>query len=92
VYEHPDPSDIAHADEHLKPLLTYHFESQTQLPRESLLLYVQEETARREQIAHDLTREEPGVERVAEAAAQLAAMPARARASGMSLFSAPACA
>jgi AcrR family transcriptional regulator len=56
--------------------LTYHFESQTQLLRESLLLYVEEETARRERVARDLAAEEPGVERVAEAVARLAAMPA----------------
>jgi TetR/AcrR family transcriptional regulator, regulator of biofilm formation and stress response len=56
--------------------LTYHFDSQTQLLRESLLLYVEEETTRRQQVARDLAREEPGVERVAEAVAQLAAMPA----------------
>ncbi|MGC2375000.1 MAG: TetR family transcriptional regulator [Solirubrobacteraceae bacterium] len=55
--------------------LTYHFDSQTELLRESLLLYVEEETARRELIARDLASEKPGVERVAEAVEQLAAMP-----------------
>lgn len=55
--------------------LTYHFDTQTQLLRESLLLYVEEETARREQIAHDLAREKPGVEQLAQAVAQLAAIP-----------------
>ena len=47
--------------------LTYHFTSQAQLLRESLLLYVEEETARREQIARELAAEKPGVERVAGA-------------------------
>jgi AcrR family transcriptional regulator len=56
--------------------LTYHFTSQTQLLRESLLLYAEEETARREQIARGLAGEKPGVEQVAEAVAQLAALPA----------------
>ena len=55
--------------------LTYHFTSQTQLLRESLLLYVEEETARREQIARELAGEKPGVERVAEAVEQLVATP-----------------
>jgi AcrR family transcriptional regulator len=55
--------------------LTYHFDSQTQLLRESLLLYVEEETARRDQIARDLESEKPGVEQLAEAVEQLAAIP-----------------
>jgi AcrR family transcriptional regulator len=55
--------------------LTYHFSSQAQLLRESLLLYVEEETARREQIARDLATEEPGVEQVAEAVERLVAIP-----------------
>jgi AcrR family transcriptional regulator len=55
--------------------LTYHFNSQTQLLRDSLLLYVEEETTRREQIAHDLASEKPGVEQLAEAVEQLAAIP-----------------
>jgi AcrR family transcriptional regulator len=56
--------------------LTYHFDTQTQLLRESLLLYVEEETTRRQQIALDLAREKPGIEQLAEAVAQLAAIPA----------------
>jgi DNA-binding transcriptional regulator YbjK len=55
--------------------ITYHFTSQTQLLRESLLLYVEEETARREQIARALAGEKPGVEQVAEAVEQLVAIP-----------------
>jgi AcrR family transcriptional regulator len=55
--------------------LTYHFDTQTQLLRESLLLYVEEETTRREQIARDLAREKPGVEQLAQTVAQLAAIP-----------------
>ncbi len=55
--------------------LTYHFDSQTQLLRESLLLYVEEETARREQIARDLASEKPGVEQLAATVEQLAAIP-----------------
>jgi DNA-binding transcriptional regulator YbjK len=45
--------------------LTYHFETQVGLVRESLLLYVGEEVARLEQIADDLRRRHPGVEQVA---------------------------
>lgn len=55
--------------------LTYHFTSQAQLLRESLLLYVEEETARREQIARELAAEKPGVERVAGAIEGLVATP-----------------
>jgi AcrR family transcriptional regulator len=55
--------------------LTYHFSSQAQLLRESLLLYVEEETTRRERIARDLATEEPGVEQVAEAVERLVAIP-----------------
>jgi DNA-binding transcriptional regulator YbjK len=55
--------------------LTYHFASQAQLLRESLLLYVEEETARREQIARDLAGEVAGVEQVAEAIERLVAIP-----------------
>jgi TetR/AcrR family transcriptional regulator, regulator of biofilm formation and stress response len=55
--------------------LTYHFDTQTQLLRESLLLYVEEETTRREQIARDLAPEKPGVEQLAQAVEQLAAIP-----------------
>jgi DNA-binding transcriptional regulator YbjK len=47
--------------------LTYHFASQAQLLHESLLLYVEEETARREQIAGALATQDPNVEQVAEA-------------------------
>jgi len=56
--------------------LTYHFDNQTQLLRESLLLYVEEETLRRKQIASELAARRPGVEQVAEAVEQLATMPA----------------
>ena len=55
--------------------LTYHFDSQSQLLRESLLLYVEEETTRRQQIASNLASEQPGVEQLAEAVEQLAAIP-----------------
>ncbi|HEY2631653.1 MAG TPA: TetR family transcriptional regulator [Solirubrobacteraceae bacterium] len=55
--------------------LTYHFDTQTQLLRESLLLYVEEETTRREQIAVALAREKPGVEQLAQTIEQLAAIP-----------------
>jgi DNA-binding transcriptional regulator YbjK len=55
--------------------LTYHFASQAQLLHESLLLYVEEETARRRQIARDLASEKPGVEQVAEAIEHLVATP-----------------
>ncbi|MGH2912322.1 MAG: TetR/AcrR family transcriptional regulator [Solirubrobacteraceae bacterium] len=57
--------------------LTYHFDTQTQLLRESLLLYVEEETARREQIARDLALEKPGVEQLAQTIEQLAAIPSQ---------------
>jgi TetR/AcrR family transcriptional regulator, regulator of biofilm formation and stress response len=53
--------------------LTYHFTSQAELLRESLLLYVQEETVRREDIARELARACPSVEQVAQAVEQLAA-------------------
>jgi AcrR family transcriptional regulator len=52
--------------------LTYHFASQTDLLRESLLLYVDEETARRELVARELEREGVSLERVAETVEQLA--------------------
>jgi AcrR family transcriptional regulator len=55
--------------------LTYHFASQAQLLRESLLLHVEEETARRQQIAHELAAEKPGVRQVAEAVERLVAVP-----------------
>ncbi|HEY7892261.1 MAG TPA: TetR family transcriptional regulator [Solirubrobacteraceae bacterium] len=53
--------------------LTYHFTSQAELLRESLLLYVQEETVRREGIARELARACPSVGQVAQAVEQLAA-------------------
>jgi AcrR family transcriptional regulator len=56
--------------------LTYHFTSQAQLLRESLLLHVDEETARRRQIAHELAADKPDVQQVAEAVEQLVAVPA----------------
>ncbi|HEV7936808.1 MAG TPA: TetR family transcriptional regulator [Solirubrobacteraceae bacterium] len=56
--------------------LTYHFANQAQLLRESLLLHVDEETARRRLIAQELAKEKPGVQQVAEAVEQLVAVPA----------------
>lgn len=47
--------------------LTYHFTSQGQLLHESMLLYMEEETARREQIARELADLKPSVEQVAKA-------------------------
>jgi len=55
--------------------LTYHFDSQSELLRESLLLYVEEETARRELVARELEREGVSLERVADAVEQLAGAP-----------------
>jgi DNA-binding transcriptional regulator YbjK len=55
--------------------LTYHFASQAQLLRESLLLHVEEETARRQRIARDLAEQKLGVEEVAEAVERLVAVP-----------------
>jgi TetR/AcrR family transcriptional regulator, regulator of biofilm formation and stress response len=52
--------------------LTYHFASQTELLRESLLLYVEEETARREEIARELARSNPSLEEVTREIEQLA--------------------
>lgn len=52
--------------------LTYHFTSQTQLLRESLLLYVEEETVRRERIADDLASRKPTVAEVAQEIERLA--------------------
>lgn len=46
--------------------LTYHFSSQAELLRESMLLYVEEETARRERIALELTAHELTLEHVAQ--------------------------
>ncbi len=45
--------------------LTYHFPSQVDLLRESLLLFVHEEVARQEEITADLRRRRPPVEEVA---------------------------
>jgi DNA-binding transcriptional regulator YbjK len=45
--------------------LTYHFESQLDLVRESLMLFVGEEVVRLEGIAARMRRSRPGVERVA---------------------------
>jgi DNA-binding transcriptional regulator YbjK len=45
--------------------LTYHFASQVDLLRESLLLFVGEEVARQEAIAADLRRSRPSVEQAA---------------------------
>ncbi|MFZ1154953.1 MAG: TetR family transcriptional regulator [Solirubrobacteraceae bacterium] len=53
--------------------LTYHFASQAQLLRESLLLYVEEETAQREQIARELATQDPNVEQVAAAVERIVA-------------------
>jgi AcrR family transcriptional regulator len=53
--------------------LTYHFASQAQLLHESLLLYVEEETTRREQIARELATQDPNVEQVAEAVERIVA-------------------
>ncbi|MGH2878819.1 MAG: TetR/AcrR family transcriptional regulator [Solirubrobacteraceae bacterium] len=55
--------------------LTYHFDSQSELLRESLLLYVEQETARRETVARELEREGVSLERVAVAVEQLAGAP-----------------
>lgn len=55
--------------------LTYHFDSQSELLRESLLLYVEEETARRELVARELEREGVSLERVVKAVEQLAGAP-----------------
>lgn len=52
--------------------LTYHFHSQSQLLRESLLLYVEQETERREAAARVLEREQATLQRVAETVEQLA--------------------
>jgi AcrR family transcriptional regulator len=53
--------------------LTYHFASQTELLRESLLLYVEEETARREEIARELATRNPSLEEITREIEQLAA-------------------
>lgn len=56
--------------------LTYHFDSRSQLLREALLLYVDEETERRERVARELERERASLQRVAQAVEQLAGTPA----------------
>lgn len=53
--------------------LTYHFETQADLLRESLLLYVEEETARRERLAEQLSGLELTLEQAAAAVEQLIA-------------------
>jgi DNA-binding transcriptional regulator YbjK len=53
--------------------LTYHFASQSELLRESMLLYVEEETVRRERIAHELGGHELTVEQVAATVEQIVA-------------------
>jgi AcrR family transcriptional regulator len=53
--------------------LTYHFSSQTELLRESLLLYVTEETARRQRIARELATRNPSLEQVTHEIEQIAA-------------------
>jgi AcrR family transcriptional regulator len=53
--------------------LTYHFTSQTELLRESLLLYVEEETARQEAIAHDLALRNPSLEEITHEIEQIVA-------------------
>ena len=45
--------------------LTYHFPSQVDLLRESLLLFVGEEVARQEEIAAELRRGDPSLEQIA---------------------------
>jgi DNA-binding transcriptional regulator YbjK len=55
--------------------LTYHFTSQAQLLRESLLLHVEEETKRRQRIARELAEQKLGVVEVAEAVQRLVAVP-----------------
>lgn len=53
--------------------LTYHFDSQTQLLRESLLLYVEEETERREALARTLAQRRASIEEVAREIERIAA-------------------
>ena len=53
--------------------LTYHFASQTELLHESLMLYVEEETTRREEIARELAMREPSVAEVAQEIERLVA-------------------
>jgi DNA-binding transcriptional regulator YbjK len=51
--------------------LTYHFDSQVDLLRESLLLFVGEEVVRLEGIAADLRRRRPSIEQVAAEVEQI---------------------
>lgn len=51
--------------------LTYHFSSQVELLRDSLLLFVGEEVVRLEGIAADLRRRRPSVEQVADEVEQI---------------------
>lgn len=53
--------------------LTYHFTSQTELLRESLLLYVEEETARQEAIAQELAGRNPPLEEITREIEQIVA-------------------
>jgi AcrR family transcriptional regulator len=53
--------------------LTYHFTSQTELLRESLLLYVEEETARQEAIARELSSRNLSLEDVTREVEQIVA-------------------
>ncbi|HEY7961809.1 MAG TPA: TetR family transcriptional regulator [Solirubrobacteraceae bacterium] len=69
---------VAHAAGVSLGSLTYHFVTQTQLLRESLLLYVEEETVRREAIARELSARHADVhevvreiERIATSAADI---------------------
>lgn len=55
--------------------LTYHFDSQSELLREALLLYVEQETTRRQQVARELEREGASLQRVARTIEQLAGAP-----------------
>lgn len=52
--------------------LTYHFPSQTELLRESLLLYVAEEVARLNEIAEQMRAGDPTVEQVAQEVERIA--------------------
>ncbi len=54
--------------------LTYHFTSQTELLRESLLLYVEEETQRRQAIAGRLAGQHPSLEQVTQEIEHIVAM------------------
>jgi DNA-binding transcriptional regulator YbjK len=66
---------VANAAEVALGSLTYHFASQVDLLRESLLLFVGEEVARQETIAADLRRRRPSVEEVAAEVERIAREP-----------------